>query len=263
MSTSTLFRRHPRTGAPLRPLGYRKDGRAIWPILGGSEPPNQPPAPPGGQPPPPPAPPSPAGHPAAERPDGISDAEWNALGDPGKAALVRERQRATAAEQALAAARAPKPTPPAPPKPTDPPKGPDGQPDWAAMIQQAVQAATAPLLEQQAQRDAEVAAAAIREAVTTAAEARFHDATDALAQVDLAALTDGNGRADQQKITQALDNLLARKPHLGKVVDNRRHTAPGSPVGANGGGAQAPLDDRVKATLARMQQAAGVKFADA
>lgn len=37
MSARTLPRLHPLTGAPLRPLGYRKDGRAIWPILGGAE----------------------------------------------------------------------------------------------------------------------------------------------------------------------------------------------------------------------------------
>jgi len=35
MSSSTLL--HPITRAPIVPLGYRKDGRAIWPILGGSE----------------------------------------------------------------------------------------------------------------------------------------------------------------------------------------------------------------------------------
>jgi hypothetical protein len=33
---------HPITGAPLEPLGWRKNGAPIWPILGGSEPPNQP-----------------------------------------------------------------------------------------------------------------------------------------------------------------------------------------------------------------------------
>lgn len=258
MSTMPLSRLHPRTGAVLRPIGYRRDGRAIWPILGGSEPPNQPPANP-------PAPPAPAAVP--QRPDGVTEEEWNALGDPGKRALDRERQARTAAEQALAAARAipqpPKPPAPQPPKPTDPPKGPDGQPDLAALIQQAVQAATAPFIERDAQREAETAAASIREAVTTAAGQRFHDATDALAQIDLTQVTDGNGRPDQQKITAALDDLLTRKPHLGKVVDTRRQTAPGSPVGAGGGGAAAPLDDRVKATLARMQQASGVRFADA
>lgn len=44
------------------------------------------------------APPAPAGSEAHPRPDGVSDAEWSALGDPGKAALVRERQRVAAAE---------------------------------------------------------------------------------------------------------------------------------------------------------------------
>lgn len=29
---------HPRTGHPIRPLGYRRDGRPVWPVLGGSEP---------------------------------------------------------------------------------------------------------------------------------------------------------------------------------------------------------------------------------
>lgn len=250
MSKNTLPRLHPRTKAPIVPLGYRKNGRAIWPIIGGSEPPNQPPTPA----------PTP---PAAERPEGVSESEWAALGDPGRTALTREREARRTAEQALAAARAtPPPTPPKPAPPADPPKGPDGKPDIAALIEQAVTAATAPLLEAQAQRDAEAAATVIRDAVTGAASARFHDATDALAQVDLTTLTDGNGRPDEQKITAALDELLTRKPHLGKAVDNRRQAPPGSPIGATPGAA-APLDDRVKATLARMQAASGVKFADA
>jgi len=29
---------HPLTGQPIHPLGFRKDGRAIWPIMGASEP---------------------------------------------------------------------------------------------------------------------------------------------------------------------------------------------------------------------------------
>jgi enamine deaminase RidA (YjgF/YER057c/UK114 family) len=47
---NTLVRLHPLTGAPIAPLGYRKDGRAIWPILGGSEPAGEP-APDNGAPP--------------------------------------------------------------------------------------------------------------------------------------------------------------------------------------------------------------------
>jgi HK97 family phage major capsid protein len=30
-----IIKRHPHTGAPIVPLGFRKDGRAIWPVLGG------------------------------------------------------------------------------------------------------------------------------------------------------------------------------------------------------------------------------------
>jgi hypothetical protein len=51
---------HPRTLQPLQPIGHRKDGRAIWPILGGSEPPAPAPAPtPTPTPTPPPAPAAP------------------------------------------------------------------------------------------------------------------------------------------------------------------------------------------------------------
>jgi hypothetical protein len=46
------------------PLGYRPDGRAIWPIFGASEPPPAPPAPTPPAPPAPPAPPSDPGFPA-------------------------------------------------------------------------------------------------------------------------------------------------------------------------------------------------------
>lgn len=243
-------------------MRYRSPfARDTQPGGGGGQPPAPTPAP-APTPPTPPAPPA-----TPEKPDGVSDAEWAALGDPGKNAIVRERQRAAAAEQALVAERA-KHTPTPPPKSehgksNDPPKSSaEGQPDLAAIVQQAVAAATAPLLEAQAQRDAETAARAIRDAVTTSAATRFHDATDALAQIDLTTLTDGNGQVDQQKVTTALDDLLTRKPHLGKVVDTRRHAPDGTPIGG-GLGPAAPLDDRVKATLARMQASTGVKFADA
>lgn len=52
---------HPRTLQPLQPIGYRKNGRPIWPVLGGSEPPAPAPAPtPTPTPTPPPAPAAPA-----------------------------------------------------------------------------------------------------------------------------------------------------------------------------------------------------------
>lgn len=38
MATSTTMpETHPRTREPLRPLGFRRDGRPIWPILGGDD----------------------------------------------------------------------------------------------------------------------------------------------------------------------------------------------------------------------------------
>lgn len=47
--------RHPRTGDPLRAIWVRPDGRAMWPIMGGSETPPEP-TPPAPVPTPPPAP---------------------------------------------------------------------------------------------------------------------------------------------------------------------------------------------------------------
>lgn len=64
--------------------------------------PTPPPAPASGATPPPE--PSPVAGP--QRPGGVSDAEWAALGDPGKAALVRVRQEAAEAQRALAAEQA-------------------------------------------------------------------------------------------------------------------------------------------------------------
>ncbi|WP_181312473.1 hypothetical protein [Nocardioides campestrisoli] len=247
--------RHPLTGQPLRAIAlHPRTGAPVWPILGGDD--TVPPA--AGQP-------DPAAPPAApERPENVSEQEWAALGDTGKQALVRERERANAAERALAAARAR----PAPPKPADPPKAgeqppatkPGEQPDIAAIVQQAVAAAIKPFQERDEQREAEQAATAVRDAVIEAAKPQFHDATDALSQIDLTTVLDGNGQPDQAKIDGAIKELLTRKPHLGKVVDDRRFAQPGA--GPTPGGSTPPLNDRVKATLARMQERAGVKFAE-
>lgn len=82
---------HPYTG--LTAIGYRRDGRPIWPIRGGDgtpEPPppagggDPPPSPPAGDPPNPPAPPQP--DPPKPDPDGNEP-----LGDAGKKALQEER----------------------------------------------------------------------------------------------------------------------------------------------------------------------------
>jgi hypothetical protein len=64
-------RHHPLTGAPIVPLGFRRDGRAIWPIMGGSDP-APPPSDPPGDPAPtdPPAPPDPPADPPKDPDDG-------------------------------------------------------------------------------------------------------------------------------------------------------------------------------------------------
>ena len=94
--------------------------------------------------------------------------------------------------------------------------------------------------------------------MSTAAAPRLHDPSDALAQIDVAGLTDGSGRPDDTKITAALDDLLKRTPHLAKPVDDRRRAPAGAPLG--GGQIGRPLADRVKDALAQMQAATGVKL---
>jgi hypothetical protein len=205
---------------------------------------------------------APAAAPEVERPDGVSDAEWAALGDPGKAALVRMKQRMSAAEQALAAVRQ-RPTQPPAPQPEPPKadgKGSGDQPDIAALISQAVAAAMAPMIQQQQATAAEQAAQRVRDGILDAAKDRLLDPTDALAHVDLTSLTDGNGGLDAAKLTAAIDNLVQRKPHLARPIDTTRRALPGS-----GHGPSVPAvgsyDDQVKARLARMREAAGISTA--
>lgn len=199
-----------------------------------------------------------------ERPEGVSEEEWNALGDPGKAALQRERQARTEAEQKLADASRPKPTPPAQKAPEQKPEskpggGEQGQAtDIAALIQQAVQQAVAPFQEQQQQWQADQAVAQVRDQITKAAAPRFHDVTDVLAQIDTSDLTDGAGSPDAAKIDAALSALAQAKPHLVKPQYDPRTTAPGAMFGGSAGTPQA-LDDRVKESLARMQLSAGIR----
>lgn len=197
-----------------------------------------------------------------ERPEGVSEQEWDALGDPGKAALVRERAARTDAEQKLASAAKPKPVPPKQqqqPPAEQKPKGGDGDgQDISALIQQAVDQALAPFQARQDQWEADQAAGKVRDAVLTAAGARLHDASDAISNLNLAELTDGNGAADSAKISRALDDLVATKPHLAKPIDGRRTPPPGAPFGGTGG-STIPLDDRVKNTLARMQASQGIR----
>lgn len=199
----------------------------------------------------PPAPP--------ERPEGVSEEEWKALSDPGRTALVRERDARAAAERALAAARAR----PAPPKPQDPPKSDPSKvdppkvgegTDVAALIQQAVAAAVKPFVEERQQARAEEAAGKVRDAVLEAAKSRLHDSTDALSNIDLTKVVNDQGEADAEKVKTELDDLVKRKPHLAKAPERF------APAGIGGGGPASATDaERVKAVLADMQRATGVR----
>lgn len=199
--------------------------------------------------------------PPVERPDDIPEADWDALGDPGKQALVRERARAASAEEQVAALRAElaKAAKPAPPKPTDPPKPdpkPGDQPDVAKLVQDAVAAAIKPFQEAETQRQAEVAAGKVRDAVVEAAKSRLHDSSDAVANIDMTKVVDDQGAADPAKITAELDDLVKRKPHLAKSATLV------APPGIGGGGPASTTDaEKVKAILADMQKATGLRTA--
>lgn len=85
---------HPTTGLPLRAVGLRRDGRAIWPVLGASsdDPSNgAPPGDPGAEQPP--ASPPPAGGESQDKP----------LGPGGEKALAAEREARKALEKRIAA----------------------------------------------------------------------------------------------------------------------------------------------------------------
>lgn len=93
MGNATKF--HPLTGAPIVPIGYRKDGRAIWPIMGASEDPA--PADPAPSDPAP-ANPKPADPPADPPKDPTDDGKGGK--DAILADLAKERDKRQKAEQA-------------------------------------------------------------------------------------------------------------------------------------------------------------------
>ena len=236
------------------------------PIVLPPNPGTPPPAPPAQPPAQPPAAPAPApAAPALNRPDGITDEEWNALSDPGKAALVRERDARSAAERQLAAYRQTQPTPPAqppaePPAPAAPvvdPSAPMNADAIAAIVQQSVAAALKPIQDAEAARTAAAAQQALTLAVTEASRPKFLDPSDVLADIgaNQVALVDDTGTPDHSKITAALDDLAKRKPHLLKPGQRQ------APAGL-GAGAPTPSNqegERVNESLKRMQAATGAR----
>ena len=227
-------KRHPLTGKLLEAVGVLPNGKVVWPILGGDntvEP--------------------------VERPEDVTEEVWDALGDNGKKALVRERSLREKAERDLAAARARPAAPAKKPETKAPeaakPAGAEQPTDVAAIVKQAVEAAIKPFQEREQQRDAEAAAAKVRDAVLEAAKPKLHDATDAL-QIDLTTVLDDNGAADPAKVAAAVDELLKAKPHLAKS------DARFAPPGIGGGTPPANTKERVAAILTDMQRATGVRL---
>lgn len=212
-----------------------------------------------------------------QRPDTVTEQEWASLGEAGKTALNRERERAEAAERALAASRA-RPGPAGGQQNTQPTAATGGSqsaatggqasvgqaatsgqastdtPDIAAIIKQAVSEAVQPFQEAEQRRTTEAAVERVRQTVIDAAKPRLHDATDALAGIDLASVVNDQGAADPEKVKSALDDLVTRKPHLAKTTV--RTAPPGIGGGAPAGATEA---EKVKSALADMQRATGVR----
>lgn len=205
-----------------------------------------------------------------QRPDDVSEEAWEALGEAGKQAIHREREKnadltrnnARLTSELAAAKARPGPTggTKTEPKPGEQPnpgsQGGDTEGlDIAAQIKAAVAEAVKPLQEAQQQATAAAAAQKVAEAVQTAAEQILHDKTDSM-QIDLTTVVDTNGNADPQKIQEQLAALVKAKPHLAKT-DGRRYPHDSSFGGA--GGNSLPLGDQVKAQLAAMQAATNIR----
>jgi hypothetical protein len=178
--------------------------------------------------------------------EGVSAEEWQALGDPGKAALRRERQARDDLQRQLAEARKPAPQPvpvPAPaPAPAPAPPAPQPQPQptpsgsdtpvfsdlIAQAVSQAVQQAVAPLQQRFAQDDQARAQQAFDAALGERAGQVLADVRDA-ALLDRSALVDANGQPDAARINAVLQQLVTDRPHLA------RRTSVGQPLAAPSG----------------------------
>lgn len=190
---------------------------------------------------------------ATERPSGVSEEEWDALGDPGKRALNRERAAREQAERDLVAARSAE-------RLGQKPEEVEAEPvDINAIITQAVAAAIQPFQKAEEGRAAREAQGALAEKVRAAAKERLHDDGDALAHLDLAKLAT-DGQPDDTKIAAALDELVQAKPYLAKPADDRRRFDPSQPIG--GGRHSADAAEKVQEALDRMKAATGIKLAE-
>lgn len=191
---------------------------------------------------------------ATERPSGVSEEEWDALGDPGNRALNRERAAREQAERDLVAARSAE-------RLGQKPRDADVEPvDINAIITQAVAAAIQPFQKAEEDRAAREAQGALAAKVRAAAKERLHDDGDALAHLGDLDVLATDGQPDDTKIAAALDELVQAKPYLAKPADDRRRFDPHQPVG--GGQHSADAAEKVQEALDRMKAATGIKLAE-
>lgn len=206
---------HPRTGKPITPLGYRKDGRPIWPIMGGSGEGE------GGD--------GDSGDGEGGEGEGAGDGEGEGtgdLGDAGKKALKAERERANAAEKRNKQLEAENAR-------LRGGKNDDGTGDGAPN-DKAIEAAR----EEGRQEAAAAANRAVIAAETRAlaATAKMRDPRDAVIQLSTElkdVQVDENGAIDSASIEQLLKDLKAKKPYL---FDNGTSTVSHTDAGIGTGG---------------------------
>lgn len=202
-------------------------GDAVMEGPTGTPPPaSDPPADPAG------TPPAPGGDPNPDDDDDDDDDPpgSEALGDPGKRALdaqkaklKAEKAKRLAAEQRIAELTAPKP----------------GDQLTPEQLEQNIRAKVA----------AEFKVPLLKSSIRAAA-GQFHDPADAVAFLDLTQFeADENNEFDAEEISEALTDLLKRKPWLGKTTgqpgDPRIPKVPAPP--ANGQHTAPSLDDQIVA----------------
>ncbi|PRX90831.1 hypothetical protein [Allonocardiopsis opalescens] len=219
---------HPITG--LAALGWRRDGRPIWPILGGSGEGDGAPsdggntgADDGGE--------GQGADPDGADPDGPGDGGEGQgdggdepLGAPGRKALEAEKakrkalaERARKAEQELAALKA---------------QGKENDPE--VIRSEAEKAATA-----------KANARIVRAEVKAAAAGKLADPADAYQFLDLTAFeVDDDGAVDAGEIADAIEDLLKKKPYLAAAGGTGRRFAGGGDGGKRG--RAATLADQIR-----------------
>jgi hypothetical protein len=221
---------HPHTGAPILPLGYRRNGAPIWPILGAS------PDDEGG---------ADSGTDTGDGGDtsgtaggdvdGAADDDGDdgadQLGDAGKQALDRmksERNDARRENRRLKAELEAAKNPP----PAD-----GGTPDAEAIKAEARREAIA-----------EANQRVVRAELKAAATGKLADPGDALTFLDLTQFeVDADGNVDAEELTDAISELLKKKPYL--AAQGKRFEG-GADGGTRKGSAKSIDDEIAEATAA-------------